>query len=283
MEITLISVPYAQDEFNRSMGRAPDALKAAGLVERLHAAGIEVRAESAVSLPAGGGERLDRLGRLGSALAEQVVAAQARHTLPVILGGDCLNAIGASAGLRRALGEKDFGVAWFDAHGDFNTPDTTLSGYLPGMPLACACGRGLEGLRAAAGLDRPVNEEHVLMLGVRDLDAPEKALLDSTPVTYLSPAQVEAGLPGAAERHFRGVAGVYLHLDIDALDLEDAPGVNYPTPGGLSAEAASSAGRAIRRAAPLVALTLAAIDPEKDRDGKTVETGVRLLVEILRR
>src|SRR6185503_7860496 len=98
-------------------------------------------------------------------LAGAVADAHRAGSLPVILGGDCLVAIGAAAGLRRALG-SDFGVAWFDAHGDFNTPETTLSGYLGGMPLACACGRGLSILRQAAGLDRPVEEANVVMVGI---------------------------------------------------------------------------------------------------------------------
>ncbi len=282
MDITLISVGYSQDEYEVGMGLGPAALMEAGLAGRLKQRGVRVAAEVSAPVDLGAGERMERLGRLGEAVAGLVREAVERDTLPVVLGGDCLNGVSVAAGLRHVWGEREFGVAWFDAHGDFNTEETTLSGYLPGMPLAAVCGRGLAWLREAVGLNRPVDENQVVMLGVRDLDPPEKDLLDSTPISYLSPDEVRSGRTAvAAGHHFKDVEGVYLHIDIDALDPEIAPGVNYLTPGGLSFENTLSACRAVLEAAPLAALTLAAVNPPKDVEGKTVEMGVRLLVEIL--
>ncbi|MBI4769355.1 MAG: arginase family protein [Chloroflexi bacterium] len=286
MEVALIPVPFAQDEYNVGVGRAPAAFEAAGLLERLREREIRVRAEASPPGEPGGGGRVERLGRLGLGVADLVAGARARGALPVVLGGDCINAIGVVAGLRRALsgnaGQADFGVAWFDAHGDFNTPETTLSGYLGGMPLAASCGHGLEKLREMVGLFQPASEEHVLMLGVRGLDPPEEALLDSTPITYLSPSEVRAGkAPVAAAHHFAGVGGIYLHFDIDALDTAEAPGVHYPAPGGLSSTEALAAARDVLRRAALLALTLSAPDPQLDPQGKSVSTAIKLLVEIL--
>ncbi len=269
MRLTLIPSPFALDQFRQSMGRAPEALLAAGLVAALQSDGHAVSvAEHPLDL--GSGSQMDRLGRNSARLAEAVAAARQAGTLPLILGGDCLVAIGVVAGLRRALA-GDLGIAWFDAHGDFNTPATTLSGYLGGMPLACVCGRGLDELRAAAGLARPVDEAQVALLGVRDLDEPEAALLDTTPVRRFPPADLT--------RFTAEARPTYLHFDIDALDLALAPGVNYPAPGGLSLSAALAAARQVR--AHLAALALTAVDPEKDEQGQTVQTALALLRGLL--
>lgn len=282
MNITLISVPFDQDVFNVRCGKSPQLLKDAGLIERLEERGVHVRAETSVALDLGDGDQLQRLGRLGRSLADLVFEARERDTLPVVLGGDCINAIGVNAGLRRTLGESEFGVAWFDAHGDFNTPATTLSGYLGGMPLAASCGRGLDDLRESIGLTRPLNEEYIVMLGIRDLDAPEKELLDSTPISYLSPAEVAVGRTStAAQFHFQNVQGFSLHFDLDALDPRQAPGLAYPTPEGMSIESTLGAMKALRQVAPLLAFTFSAMEPDKDIEGRTLETSLFVLTEML--
>lgn len=280
--VSLISVPFDQDEYEVGMGQAPLALMIAGLPGMLQGHGVQIASEKRLGPPLAGDDLQSRLGYLGGMLAEQVAAAVEAGTLPVILGGDCMNAIGTAAGLRQAL-PSDFGIAWFDAHGDFNTPDTTLSGYLPGMPLACTCGYGLEDLRGMAGLARPVALEQVIMLGVRDLDAPEKELLDSTPISYLNPDEVKAGRTAvAAGYHFAELEKVYLHIDIDVLDPAIAPGVNYVTSGGLTIAEVLDAVGEIRQHAELAAVTLTAVNPPKDEGGRTALAAIDLLVEILR-
>lgn len=282
MNVTLISVPYDQERPQRGMGRAPAAFRAAGLAGRLAERRVRLAAEREAPGRLGRGKRLERLGNLLAAVAGLVAEALAQRSLPVILGGDCLNGIAVCAGLRRALGAGEFGIAWFDAHGDFNTPETTLSGYLGGMPLACACGRGLETLRAAAGLQRPADERRVLLLGARQLDPAERELLERSAVTALGPSQVRSGeIRAAARRCLAGAAGFYLHLDLDVLDPREAPGVAFPYPAGLAFEEVLRAARALRQEAPLAAVTLSAIDPEKDPTGQTVDTAIRLLLEIL--
>jgi arginase len=282
MDVSLIYVPYDLDEYRVGMGLAPEAMKDAGLLEHLHSEKIWVKEEMEAPANLGEVERMMRLGRLEKAVSELVVHACEKQTLPVIIGGDCLSAIGVCAGLRRCLGQEAFGIAWFDAHGDFNTPETTLSGYLGGMPLASVCGYGLENLRQNAGLETPVDEEHVMILGVRDLDAPEKELLDRTAITCQSPVDLAAGKDRpAASIHFGAVKGVYLHLDIDCLDPQYAPGVSFKTPNGISPQQVVAEVNSIRQYSPLAALTLSAINPALDQEGKTVQTGIDLLIEIL--
>ena len=270
MRLTLIPSPFALDQYRHSMGRAPEALLAHGLQESLEADGHTVAVVKR-ELDLGSGAVLQRIGRNDAILAEHVAAARRANSLPVVLGGDCLVSIGVVAGLRRAL-DSDFGVAWFDAHGDFNTPETTISGYLGGMPLACCCGRGLERLRETAGLDRPVSESNVIMLGIRDLDPPERALLDTTPVRIFDPARTPSFIPD--------LRPTYLHFDIDALDPAIAPGVNYLTPNGLSLATALDAARKIKP--HLAAFSLTAVDPELDRNGKTAQTAIEIIRGVLK-
>ncbi|MGQ0603245.1 MAG: arginase family protein [Anaerolineales bacterium] len=271
MNLTLIPSPFSLDQHFKGMGRASEALLSAGLVAALesdsHTVAVAYR-----SIELGEGDRLARIGRNGALLAEAVADAVRAGTMPVILGGDCLVSIGAVAGLRRSLTE-DFGIAWFDAHGDFNTPETTISGYLGGMPLACVCGRGLDELRAAANLTQPVNEANVALLGVRDLDPAEKDLLDSTSVRRFDPTRLS---------HYTSHAlPTYLHFDIDVLDPAYAPGVNYPAPNGLTPEAAIESARKVQP--HLAALSLTAVDPERDPTGQTVQMSIELLRGILRK
>jgi arginase len=270
MKLTLIPSPFSLERHRQGMGRAPETLLAAGLVSSLESDGHSVRvADRSVEL--GRGDRLTVIGRNLTLLAEAVADARRAGALPVILGGDCLVSIGVVAGLRRSMIE-DFGIVWFDAHGDFNTPETTISGFLGGMPLACCCGHGLEELRAATALTRPVSEANVALLGVRDLDPAERDLLDTTPVRRVEPADVSRFTPPSLP--------TYLHFDIDVLDPAYAPGVNYLTPNGLTPEAAIEAARKVWTR--LAAFSLTAIDPELDPSGQTVQAGLSFLREILK-
>lgn len=270
MNLTLIPSPFALDQFRQSIGLTPETLLAAGLKATLESDGHTVTVSERTT-QLGPGTVLERIGQHLAQLADRVAAAHQNQSLPVILGGDCLVSIGVVAGLRRAL-NSDFGITWFDAHGDFNTPETTLSGYLGGMPLACACGRGLETLRAAVQLDQPMNESNIVMVGIRALDPPEKALIDSTPIRIYSPAD--------SPQYIADVRPTYLHFDIDAMDPSLAPGVNYLAPNGLSLAAALQAARQVTP--HLAAFSLTAVDPTRDREGRTVQTTLELIRGILK-
>lgn len=278
MKVTLISVPFDQDQQDRGVALAPAAVLQAGLVERMEQAGIEIDFQLELTADFTDADKIQRFGVLANGLAGLVEKARRNGALPVILGGDCMVGIGAAAGLQRASGGKPFGIAWYDAHGDFNTPEISKSGFIPGMPLACICGHGLEEIRAAAGLE-PVDPKHVIMLGVRDLDPLEKELLDATPISYLNPQEVAEGrTQTAAGYHFQDVENVYLHLDIDVIDPQDAPGVDFQSPGGISPADAVLAGRVIQDISPLAAIGITAFNPQKGQDGKTAALVVDLIV-----
>jgi arginase len=155
--------------------------------------------------------------RLGF-LYRPVVDAVARAPRPLVVSGDCTTALAALAGLQ-AKG-IDPGVVWLDAHGDFNTHETTLSGYLGGMPLALAVGRGDATLRERIGL-RPLREERVALADARDLDPPERAALAGSRVRRSSVADIVA--PDG---------DLYVHIDLDVLSPDELDGLRYPVPGG---------------------------------------------------
>jgi arginase len=206
--MSLFLVPYHLDE--------PLAGFAASTLER----GRAIRA----ALPEG--HAWERMAALYTEVAERV---RDSADVPVVASGDCTTSLGVLAGLqRRGL---DPAIVWFDAHGDFNTDETTPSGYLGGMPLAIAVGRGDQTAPRALGL-RAVDESRVLLVDARDLDPGEREALSRSkvqrvPVSALDPER-GAGSPAAPPP-----GPIYLHLDIDVLDPPELPGLRFPVAGGV--------------------------------------------------
>jgi arginase len=200
--------------------------------------------------------------------------AVARGETPLVLAGSCDAAIGVVAGLDR----PGLGVVWLDAHGDFNTPESSVSGFLPGMSLAIVAGHCHEEVWAQLGGGRPVRESDIALLGVRDLSpAAERERL------HRSDVRVVAWRDGAAERAVSAVLQqlssreIYLHIDLDALDPHVAPGVvDDPVPGGLTLEDATAIVRAVRERFAIRAAAITTYVPARDRDDRTLRAIVRL-------
>ncbi len=212
-------------------------------------------------------------------LAGEVRNALSAGSYPLVLGGACNVCLGALAGLGSHVG-----VVWLDAHGDFNTPQTSPSGYFDGMPLAIAAGRcHSDVLKRVGGL--PVREERVLLVGVRDLDPGEKASLESSEVVVVEADRVrrtgmESALQPTLDLLTGRVGEVYLHLDLDVLNPADAPGVNFPTPGGLSLGEVEAALAMVRERFHVRGASLTAYDPTRDEGDRTFQTALRL-IEVL--
>ena len=275
MNISIIGVPYALDKPYSSMGKAPDALLDAGLAARLEALGCTTMLAEMIDIPASDEPREERLGHLLARLGYEVARARSAGFFPLVLGGDCLTSLGTLAGM---LAPHTTGIAWFDAHGDFNTPAITLSGYLGGMPLACAVGRGLDELRERSKLSGSVPERNVALLGARDLDPPEADALAASEVMMVRSDQLaNAGALDAAMARLRKVEQVYLHVDIDVLDPAEAPGVNYPAGGGLTLAQLQDAVRQVIALGNVGAIALTAVDPDKDMDGRTVAAALQVI------
>lgn len=179
---------------------------------------------SASNAPAGITDRSPaNMARLHRPIARFVEATLAAGARPVSLAGDCCAAIPVLAGLRAAGIEPT--LIWIDAHGDFNTPETSPSQFLGGMPLAMMVGRGPQWMCAAVEL-APLPEERVWLIDGRDLDPLERKALDASRVNRASVADL-AALTFAGPLH--------VHIDVDVIDAAEAPGFNYPVPGGPSA------------------------------------------------
>lgn len=192
------------------------------LTQRLHAP-VE---------PAAGAFR-DPVEAVCEGVARAVSTSAAAGRVPLLFAGDCLAPLGVVAGLQRA-GVSAPAVVWFDAHGDFNTPETSPSGYLPGMALALIVGRGDRGLVERLGL-QPVDERQTLLVDARDLDEEEAEALAASQVARVQVSDVAEAVPGAAS------GPVYVHIDVDVVDPTDMPGMGFPAAAGPSLAAVAEA------------------------------------------
>lgn len=166
---------------------------------------------------------MERMSILHESLANAVVEICIAGDIPVSIAGDCCAAIAMLAGLRRAVLNPL--LIWFDAHGDFNTMETSPSGFLGGMPLAMLVGRGEQTFLEALDLD-PIEEERVILTDGRDLDSGESELLSRSTVTHLQNT-IELMDYSFSDQP------LWIHFDTDILDPEDVPAQNYPAPGGI--------------------------------------------------
>lgn len=197
-----------------------------------------------------------RIGDVHEALAGAVAAA-GRAVASV--GADCCQSIAVMAGLRRA--GIDPVLVWLDAHGDFNTWDTSPSGFVGGMPLAMLTGRGDQRLLERLALS-PVTDTDVFLCDARDLDPGERAALEASRVTRISHVDdLVARLP--LERP------LYVHLDMDVIDAAEAPAMLYPVAGGPGVGALTRAAAALRATGRIAAVSVTTWDLESDGDGAT--------------
>lgn len=212
-----------------------------------------------------------RMSVLHAALAEAVATAVAAHHLPVSIAGDCCATLGVMAGLQRAGVEPI--LIWFDAHGDFNTWETTPSGFLGGMPLAMLAGLGEQTMVQALGL-RPLAPEHIVLTDGRDLDPGERELIAGCGLVHLPDPRSLLEYPLAARP-------LYIHFDTDIINPLDAPAMSYLATGGPRAAALTPIFRHLAQRGQLTAVSLSTWNPKLDTDGRTRGICMGLLRELL--
>jgi len=281
MHLVIISVPYTLNQSGVRISKAPAEWQAAGLAERLAPYVAQAVWVSLPPLSEAEATTQARLVALGRQLSDTVRTVCAAGAMPLVLGGDCLlTALGTVAGVQQA--GKSPGIVWFDAHGDFNTPETSPSGLLVGMPLAMLAGRGELTLMKEIGVKRATPEWHIHLAGTRDLDPGEAAALEDSDVTVWS-AQ-DLGIAGAGELG-RGMAGsppIYLHLDLDVIDPTIMPAVSYPSSGGLTLETLSAGIQAVAASGRICALGVASYCPERDENRQGLAASMEVIESALR-
>lgn len=277
MLIDLIQVPYDSGHRDARMGAGPGHLVANGAIERLQEAGAQVR-ETTVGLEPGFTAEVRATFDLARATAFAVRVARGRGSLPIVLAGNCISAVGTVA----ALPQPGTGVVWLDAHGDLNTPETTTSGMVDGTALSAVLGRCWTSLAGQIDGHVPVPEEHVLLAGARDLDEPERYYLERSRILFAGPDAVRGG--GSLEQRLDALAGrvegVYLHLDLDVHDPAEGRANGFAAAGGLSAEEVRALVRQVAERVPITAAAITAYDPTCDDDGRMLAIVLDLLQTI---
>jgi len=271
--IHLIQVPYDSGHRNARMGRGPLHFHEHGAADRLRAAGHEV-AESLIEVPSPFPTEIGTSFALHRALADTVRDVVAVERFPLILAGNCGSALGTVSGLRSATphDSSPVGVIWLDAHADFNTPDTTTSGFLDGTALATLTGQCWHALTSTIPGFRPVSDAHVVLVGARDIDPAEELRLARSHVIRVEAARLRAEGAGSAgalhdaltELARRDVARVYLHIDLDVHDPADAQANQYAAPAGLAPSTVRDLVAVVAGRFEIVAAALTAYDPTCD-------------------
>jgi len=261
-------------------GSGPEAILRAGLVERLLAAGHDITSVRRVQLTGAEDKQYggwNRVGVAGAYLAD--IVADARREGAFVLGllPDCNGVLGVLGGLQR--GERPnrprrVGLVYVDAHGDYNTPETSPSGMLGGMPVAVAAGKALPRLRKQNGIQVPLQSPDIVMAGLRDLDELERQAIEEDGVEVLrEPDLVEksSGLRAAMDYLSSREDVIYVHVDLDILDPKCAPAAGLPSPGGLTGAQLGQALNAMLEYPKAQALAVVSYRADADHDGRTLK------------
>ena len=291
MRITLITVPYDLGREGVGSGHGPGAYLSEGVTEALADRGHEV-VVAAARRSAPFRDELQAVLEVDGAVAALVADVVAGGRLPMVLAGNCNVTLGVRAGLLAAGGRAftELATVWLDAHGDFNTPDISETGYLDGMPLAMLTGRAFPEAWSTLG-GAPAAERLVLHAGGRDIDPAEADAMTVSELLVVSGAEIgyrglgEALAPALDELVKRAGGGGFgarrpaamLHVDIDVVDPALAPAVQFPSPGGLTVAELTAAVEMTGGRFDLRAVSLTSFDPEAGDRFKTFRTGLAAL------
>ena len=281
-DVAIIGVASGIGAPDPGCGDGPGVLEAIGVAEKLRSADRHAAWKTTIS-PLEGSDKVAVVAECASRLASAVSATLTAGGFPIVIGGDHSCAIGSWRGVAQALAGKPLGMLWIDAHLDSHTPDTSHSGALHGMPLACLLGVGPEKLTGGATVLQP---QHVAVIGARSFEPEEYALLKGLGVRVFFMEEIaRRGLDEVMQEALtivqNGTAGFGLSLDLDAIDPLDAPGVSTPSPSGLRATELASVLARLRDHPGLLALEIAEYDPYRDEDGKSVSVVIELLSAVL--
>jgi arginase len=294
--VSIIGAPCGFGASIAGVDLGPAAMRVAGLRQRIASLGYVVHdrgdlsVECATETPAPG-ERLRFLQEIKvtcEQLAVDVKEVLKAGELPIILGGDHSVAIGSVAGVSSFYRERkqSIGLIWFDAHADMNTPETTPSGNIHGMPLAVLLGHGSPELTGIEGFSPKLDPRFCAHVGARDVDAGERELIKKLGMRFFTMREIdERGMSACMDEAIavasKADAGYYVTLDVDALDPGDAPGSGTVVRGGLTYREAHLAMEKIAEAGGALALEVVEINTALDINNRTAVLGVELILSAL--
>jgi arginase len=292
MHIRVIGAPMDLGADRRGVDIGPSAIRYANLHEHLQRLGHTVSDQGNITIPQPesqpvGNPRLKYLEPIVQAaeeLSHLVSAALQAGEFPLVLGGDHSIALGSISGVAQV--HPNVGVIWVDAHGDFNTEKTTPSGNIHGMVLAALVGLGDSRLTHVNGWGPKLNKDTIVIVGVRDLDRGEQALLREHEIHVFTMSDIDQ--IGISEAMRRAVAiasqhdtPIHLSLDMDALDPVEAPGVGTPVRGGLSYREAHLAMEMVAASHRLISMDVVEVNAILDRENATARLAVELILSAL--
>lgn len=294
--ICVIGVPLDLGASRRGVDMGPSAVRVAGLEARLEALGHQVKdggnvaVEIAETRSTGDihARFLNEIAETCSQTADAVIGALNDGMTPLVLGGDHSLAAGSVAGVAEFYRRRNrkIGILWIDAHSDINTPRTSPSGNVHGMPLAALLGlganAGLSPLTGILGYSPKISPENTVLVGVRDIDAAERENLRHAGVTEIHTMRDidERGMRTVMEEVLRaaghGTAGYHVSLDMDWIDPEDAPGVGTPVRGGVTYREAHLAMEILADHGRLLSFEIVEVNPILDERNRTADLAVEL-------
>lgn len=288
--VAIIGVPLDWGAGRRGTALGPGMIRSAGVAEKLTALGWRVKDEGDLRVPAtlmtlnkpspANLKNLQKIVAVNRRLCRKVAKVAGLGSIPLVLGGDHSVAIGTVSGVR--LCYRELGLIWFDAHGDANTPDTTPSGNIHGMPLSALLGFGDSRLSTLGGRGAKVKPEHTVIVGARSLDPGERDFLKKAGVTVYTMRDLDRlGMAEVMSRAILqaadGTNGIHLSFDLDALDPMFAPGVGTPVAGGVSLRESCLAMEMLADSGVLVSAEFVEVNPLLDIENKTAETAAMLI------
>lgn len=286
--VRIIGVPIDLGADRRGVDMGPSAIRYAGLHERLEKLGWVVEDNGNIDVPIAETREIQdkrlkympEIVDVNQQLYQAVAQAINDGVIPLVIGGDHSLGIGSLAGC--AASGKQFGVIWFDTHGDYNSLDTTSSGNIHGMPLAVANGIGAAELTGVGGTQRKIREENTVIIGARDLDDEEREMIHKSKITVFSMSDIDRlGMEEVVRRGIevasRGTDGVHVSFDLDVIDPSEAPGVGTPVQGGITYREAHLAMEMLAECTCLLSMDVVEVNPILDTHNKTAELAVGLI------
>ena len=266
MDARIILVPYDSGHCRKRMGNGPERILEHGLRDLLQEIGIRFDTEE-IQLENPFPAEISAAFEVGRKLAVRVRDCRDQGKSPIVLSGNCNAALGTVTG----CGPVKTGVIWFDAHGEANTPETTHSGFLDGMPISTLLGRAWQTLAKTIPGFTPVRGDRIILFGARHFDWAEPALLDQAGVRRVGTVRE---MTNELQALVTLVEQIYLHVDLDVLDPTEATSNQWTPPAGINLQTLLDAIAEVRKRANLASLGIASYDPAVDQNGRALSAAL---------